>query len=214
MGKHGVAVAVGCLSKPAQTKQALCYSLGIHDVQLLLAVATFTKHKITHRPFFNIYSYTTQSFWGKIYRSEKPQEMMTHSEQKWGKAPQTLIRAPQHRSTKAVMDCSGCELYSWGHGSACCRLPPALTVRDSLPAVRQRGLLQTSALVFLRGPRPLTLVDSCTGVAVTRKRTAWPRSLRGRICFAWRWKKKKRETRWKDVIALKWAVLLMSAPKH
>lgn len=47
-----VAVALGCLSKPAQTKQspvgaALYLSLGIHGIQLLLVVATFIKCKIT-----------------------------------------------------------------------------------------------------------------------------------------------------------------------
>lgn len=66
-----VAVALGCLSKPAQTKQspvgaALCF-LGIHGIQLLLVVAFFIKCKITHRPFFNVNSCAIQSFWGKIY---------------------------------------------------------------------------------------------------------------------------------------------------
>lgn len=59
-----------------------------------------------------------------------------------------------------------------------------LTVCHSLPTMRQGGLVQPSSLVFFSGPRPLTLVDSCTGVAVGRKRTAGPRSLRGSVCFA------------------------------
>lgn len=59
----------------------------------------------------------------------------------------------------------------------------ALTVCYPLPAMRQGGLVQPSSLIFFSGPWPLALIDSCTGIAVSRKRTAWPRSLRGRIYF-------------------------------
>lgn len=108
------------------------------------------------------------------------------------RAPTLLTRQPgDPNSTRAVIDIAELTfLWRWLClvllcTAACCRVPcPALTVRDSLAAMRQRGLLQAPALVFLRGPLPLTLADSCTRVAVSRKRTAWPRSLRGRICFA------------------------------
>lgn len=131
---------------------------------------------------------------GFISRSQEPLEMMTCSEQKWGKAPRTLTQDPLKTHPRLGTPTPPKQKLTVTHipkrwlclllGIPAGFPPPALTVCDSLPTMRQRGLLQTSALVFFRGPRPLTLIDSCTGVAVSRKRTAWPRSLRGRICFA------------------------------
>lgn len=53
------------------------------------------------------------------------------------KAPQTLIRAPHHRSTKAVMEGLDFELYSWGDGSAFsyCAQQPAAGFLQHSPSV-------------------------------------------------------------------------------
>lgn len=66
MGKHGTCCCSCWVSVKTSTNQtsplgvALRFSLGIHDTQLLLVVATFTKCKITHRPFFNVDSCAMQ----------------------------------------------------------------------------------------------------------------------------------------------------------